>query len=49
MTIPGEHGVYLFVADEVYEAKKFLQKINGIYPASKLSTDLLEKINNMSK
>lgn len=44
-----EHGVYLFVADEVYEAKKFLQKINGIYPASKLSTDLLENINTLNK
>lgn len=39
-----EHGVYLFVSDEVYESKKFLQKIEGIYPASKLSTELLEKI-----
>jgi hypothetical protein len=39
-----EHGVYLFVADEVYETKKFLQKINGVYPASKLSTELLEKM-----
>jgi hypothetical protein len=39
-----EHGVYLFVADEVYQSKKFLQTIDGIYPASKLSVSLLEKL-----
>ncbi|HNY35987.1 MAG TPA: hypothetical protein PLD14_01655 [Candidatus Pacearchaeota archaeon] len=38
------HGVYLFVADEVYEAKEYLQKIEGIFPASKLSLALLEKL-----
>ncbi len=35
------HGVYLFVADEVYESKGFLRSIEGIYPASKLNQDLL--------
>lgn len=39
-----EHGVYLFVADEVYKAKKYLQEIEGIFPASKLSKELLEKL-----
>lgn len=39
-----EHGVYLFVADEVYKAKKYLQEIEGIFPASELSKDLLEKL-----
>lgn len=39
-----EHGVYLFVADEVYKAKKYLQKIEGVFPASKLSRTLLEKL-----
>lgn len=39
-----EHEVYLFVADEVYEAKKYLQEIKGIFPASELSKDLLEKL-----
>lgn len=38
------HGVYLFVADEVYTSKKYLQKIKGIFPASKLSLKLLEKL-----
>ncbi|MCX6717007.1 MAG: hypothetical protein NTV72_03715 [Candidatus Taylorbacteria bacterium] len=38
------HGVYLFVADEVYKTKKFLQHIDGIFPASKLSLGLLEKL-----
>jgi hypothetical protein len=39
-----EHGVYLFVADEVYKAKKYLQEIEGIFPASELSKELLEKL-----
>jgi len=39
-----EHGVYLFVADEVYESKKYLQEIDGIYPASNLNSDLLKTI-----
>jgi hypothetical protein len=38
------HGVYLFVADEVYEAKEYLQKIEGIFPASELSLTLLEEL-----
>jgi hypothetical protein len=40
-----KHGVYLFVADEVYESKKYLQEIDGIYPASQLNSNLLEKLN----
>ena len=39
-----EHGVYLFVADEVYESKKYLQEIDGIYPASELNSELLKTI-----
>jgi hypothetical protein len=39
-----EHGVYLFVADEVYKTKKYLQEIKGIFPASELSKELLEKL-----
>jgi hypothetical protein len=34
----------LFVADEVYKAKKYLQEIEGIFPASELSKELLEKL-----
>lgn len=39
-----EHGVYLFVADEIYETKKYLQKIDGIFPASKLTLVMLERL-----
>ena len=39
-----EHGVYVFVADEVYESKKYLQEIDGIYPANNLSFNLLEQL-----
>jgi len=35
------HNVYLFVADEVYNSKKYLREIDGIFPASKLTLDLL--------
>ena len=38
------HGVFLFVADEIYESKKYLQGIKGIYPASALSLKLLQKL-----
>jgi len=39
-----EHGVYIFVADEVYYTKLFLQNIDGVFPASQLNTDLLKKL-----
>jgi hypothetical protein len=39
------HGVYLFVADEVYNSRKFLHSIEGIFPASKLSIDLIKDLN----
>lgn len=39
-----EHNVYLFVADEIYKSKKYLQKIDGIYPASKLTKNTLTKL-----
>ena len=39
-----QHGVYLFVADEVYKSKKFLQNTEGIFSASALSLDLLKKL-----
>lgn len=38
------HGVYLFVADEVYESKKYLQEIDGVFRASQLSRELLSKL-----
>lgn len=42
------HGVYLFVADEIYVAKEYLKNIDGIFPASALSLDLLEQISKKS-
>jgi hypothetical protein len=42
-TIRG-HGVYIFVSDEVFLAKNYLSKIEGIYPASKLSIKLLKSL-----
>lgn len=39
-----KHGVYIFVADEVYGAKPFLQKIEGVYPVSKLNLALLKSL-----
>ncbi len=41
-----KHGVYLFIADEIYNARKDLQSIDGIYPASKLELSLLKKLSN---
>lgn len=39
-----KHGVYLFVADEIYKANSYLQEIEGIYPASQLSLVVLQKL-----
>lgn len=39
-----DHGVFLFVANEVYEAKEFLQKIDGIYPSSDFNIEVLRKL-----
>lgn len=38
------HGVYLFVADEVYQANAYLQEIAMVYSCQVLSLDLLEKL-----
>lgn len=38
------HGVYLFVADEVYAAKKFLHKIEGEYPSSDFNLTTLKQL-----
>lgn len=31
------HGVYIFVADEIYKARKFLQKIDGVFSVNDLT------------
>jgi hypothetical protein len=38
------HNVYLFVADEIYASKEYLQRIDGIYPAGDLNLKLLKKL-----
>ena len=38
------HGVFLFIADEVYNSYKYLQNIDGVYPSSNLTIDILEKL-----
>lgn len=38
------HGVYLFVADEVYDANDYLQSKDGIYPARLLTLDILDSL-----
>lgn len=38
------HGVYLFVADEVYQANTYLQEMDMVYSCQELSLDLLRKL-----
>ena len=39
-----KHGVTLFVSDEIYASKKFLRKINGIYPSKDFNLKTLKKL-----
>ncbi len=39
-----QHGVFLFVADEIYKSRKYLQEIEGIFPASLLSIKTLKSL-----
>jgi hypothetical protein len=41
-----EHGVFLFVADEIYASKKFLQQIDGVYPSKDFNLNILKEIAN---
>lgn len=38
------HNVYLFVSDEIYASKEYLQRVEGIYPAGELNINLLKKL-----
>jgi hypothetical protein len=40
-----KHGTYIFVADEVYNSRKFLQKIKGVYSVKKLTLPFLKSLN----
>ncbi len=39
-----QHGVYLFIADEIYNSRKYLQKMGGVFKASDLSINLLKTL-----
>lgn len=39
-----QHDVVLFVADEIYSSRHYLQEIDGIYPASQLTLSLLKQL-----
>jgi hypothetical protein len=39
-----KHGAILFIADEIYEARDYFNKIDGIYPVSKFNLLLLKKL-----
>jgi hypothetical protein len=38
------HNVFLFVADEIYNAYEYLQKENGVYPSKDLTIEVLEQL-----
>jgi len=38
------HGTYIFVADEIYNSRKFLQNMNGVYSVKKLDLILLKSL-----
>lgn len=39
-----KHGTILFVADEVYKAREFLRKLEGVYPVSELNLKTLDDL-----
>lgn len=39
-----QHNVYLIVADEIHSSRKYLQEIEGIYPASQFCLEVLESL-----
>jgi len=38
------HGIYLFVSDEIYKSRKFLHKLKGVYSVKELNLNLLKKL-----
>ena len=38
------HGSYIFVADEIYQARKFLKEIKGVYSVRELNLKTLKKL-----
>ena len=39
-----KHKVYIFVADEIYQSRKFLQKIKGVYSVKSLTLNTLKSL-----
>lgn len=42
-----QHGIFIFVADEIYSQRVFMQEMEGVYPASSLTLDTLKLIANL--
>jgi len=40
------HNVFLFVSDEIYNSYQYLQDIDGIYPSTELTIEVLKSLNN---
>jgi hypothetical protein len=38
------HGTYIFVADEIYKSREYLQKLDKVYSVKDLSYDVLRKL-----
>lgn len=43
------YGVYLFVADEIYQTYKYLQKTDGVFSAKDLTLETLKTIKEIAK
>ena len=43
------HGTILFVADEIYQSREFLQKMNGVFSAKEFNLETLMKIAKKAK
>ncbi len=39
------HNVFLFIADEVYNSYQYLREIDGVYPSTDLTIEVLERLN----
>jgi hypothetical protein len=39
-----KHGVYIFVSDEIYQTREFLQKIDKVYSVKNLNLETLKKL-----
>ncbi|MEN9912113.1 MAG: hypothetical protein RI956_557, partial [Pseudomonadota bacterium] len=42
------HNTIIFVSDEIYQSRLFLQEMEGIYSASELTIDTLKKLGSIN-